>query len=324
MTARGIPAPRTIARPRRRPVAALALFAAVLVGSGLPTAGASAQQGAEISRIWLRIDRLEREIAALGRQMAGRGRGAGVAGSRQGMPAAGPAAARLEARLSALEQELRAVTGRIEELDYRVRQLDGRLTKAISDLEFRVSRLEQPGGAATPAAQPPPPGVLGTMPKSEAEALRGQAGPQAAPREAPAPAGARVALPEGPSTEQYAYAFGLLRKADYEGAEAALSQFLAAHPTDPLADNARYWLGETYYVRGDYVRAAEAFLDAYKRNKKGPKAADALLKLGMSLSRLGKKSEACTTFREISRAVPKASARIKKKVADEKRSIGCK
>jgi tol-pal system protein YbgF len=90
-----------------------------------------------------------------------------------------------------------------------------------------------------------------------------------------------------------------------------------------LADNARYWLGETYYARGEYARSAEIFLDGYEKNKQSPKAPDTLLKLGLSLSGLGKKKEACASFRELGRAFPNAPEPVKDRAAQESKRIAC-
>ena len=43
--------------------------------------------------------------------------------------------------------------------------------------------------------------------------------------------------------ERYAQAYDLLRQGKYDQAEAGFSAFLAQNPQDPLAENARYWLG---------------------------------------------------------------------------------
>ena len=91
-------------------------------------------------------------------------------------------------------------------------------------------------------------------------------------------------LPAGSASAQYNAAFGLLKQADYPAAEEALKTFIAQHPKDPLAGSAQYWLGETYYARGRYAEAASAFAEGYKNYPKGTKAADDLLKLGMSLA----------------------------------------
>jgi tol-pal system protein YbgF len=252
---------------------------------------------------------------------------------------AGPAVARLDVRLSELEQELRATTGRIEEMNFRLRQLDERLDKLVADVDYRLTRQgaatgpAPPGsqGAASPSVSPAEPGaagdrapmVLGRMPKSEMEARRGELSTSERPPSAEKAAEPDDVLPEGTPREQYAYGFGLMRKANYDEAETAFKEFLAAHPDDPLADNARYWLGETYYVRGDFARAAETFLEGYQRNKAGPKAPDTLLKLGMSLSALGKNKEACATYGELTRTLPDAPATIKGKADKERRRLGC-
>ena len=261
---------------------------------------------------------------------------------------AGPAVARLEVRLSELERELRATTGRIEEMNFRLRQLDERLDKLVADIDYRLTRLgAAPGGAAAtppasagpgmatapaPAAQPAAPAtagagapmVLGRMPKSELEASRAERSPSETAPSSEAGAAPGAAMPQGSSREQYAYAFGLMRKANYDEAEAVFKEFLAAHPDDPLAGNARYWLGETYYVRGDYTRASKTFLDSYQRDRTGPKAPDSLLKLGMSLSALGKNKEACATYGELIRALSDAPATIKSKADKERQRLGCR
>lgn len=114
-----------------------------------------------------------------------------------------------------------------------------------------------------------------------------------------------------------------MQKGNYAAAGEAFSDFLSRYPDDSLADNARYWLGESYYARGDYTRAAQTFFEAYDKNKSGPKAPDTLLKLGMALGNLDKKKEACASFRELGRTFPNASAAIKDKAAQESRRIGC-
>ena len=92
------------------------------------------------------------------------------------------------------------------------------------------------------------------------------------------------------------------------------SAFVQRYPNDPLAGNAQYWLGETYYVRKDYENAATAFAEGYQKYPESGKAADNLLKLGMSLGNLGKKSEACSAFARLDRDFPTAPANVKDRV----------
>ncbi len=57
-------------------------------------------------------------------------------------------------------------------------------------------------------------------------------------------------------------------------------QFLQSYPQSSLADNAQYWLGESYYVTRDFQNAAAAFQTVLDRWPDSRKAPDALLKLG--------------------------------------------
>ena len=135
----------------------------------------------------------------------------------------------------------------------------------------------------------------------------------------PSPGG----LPAGSASEQYNLAFGLLKQADYPAAEAALKNFIRQHPDDGLAGSAQYWLGETYYARGNYAEAAITFAEGYKRYPKGSKAADDLLKLGMSLARVNQKQNACTALVQLDRDFPNAGNGIKERAKDEKKRLGC-
>ena len=130
-------------------------------------------------------------------------------------------------------------------------------------------------------------------------------------------------LPSGTTKQQYDYAFGLLRKANYDKAEKALQEFVKNNPKDKLAVNARYWLGETFYVRAAYVQAAEVFLQGYQADPKGKKAADSLLKLGMSLSGLDKKREACSAFDKVIKDFPNISKGMRKTILREKQKNSC-
>jgi tol-pal system protein YbgF len=130
-------------------------------------------------------------------------------------------------------------------------------------------------------------------------------------------------LPAGSASEQYNAAFGLVKQADYPAAEQALKMFVAQHPKDPLAGSAQYWLGETYYTRGRYAEAAGAFAEGYKNYPKGTKAADDLLKLGMSLARANQKQNACLAFAQLDHDFPNPGSSLKEHSLTEKKRLGC-
>ena len=82
-------------------------------------------------------------------------------------------------------------------------------------------------------------------------------------------------------------------------------------------------MGETYFVRGQYKAAASSFLKGYSSYGQGGKAADSLLKLAMSLDRLGQKEAACSSFTELASKFPAAPQNVKARAQSERQRIGC-
>lgn len=191
----------------------------------------------------------------------------------------------------------------------------------------------QAGNPPPPPPAPPAPGTLGTLSQADIAALaaaqRASAGGGAVA--APAPAGATPAaapaagrvLPPGSAKDQYEYAYNLLRQRNYPEAEQAFREFVAQHKKDELSGNALYWLGETHYVRRQFEPAAIAFLEGYNSYPKGSKAADNLLKLGMSLSGLNRQKEACTTLAKLGKEFPDAPPNLKAVADNERRKLAC-
>ncbi|HXQ42493.1 MAG TPA: tol-pal system protein YbgF [Candidatus Udaeobacter sp.] len=295
-----------------------------------------------------KVDRLQQEVSDLERQVYnGQGSGTGAVATDTG---GASTAASQEVRLQQLEQQMRDLTGQVEKLGYSVQQLSARTAKLSQDVDFRLTQLEhnQPAAAAAAPAQPATTGAatgtdqgnqplkqsslapqtLGTLTQSQVQAAAQQpaAGetPPAATSAAETAAAAAYKLPGNTVEEQYQYAFGLLQQANYDEAEKALRAFVAQHPTDFLAGNAQYWLGETYYVRGRYEDAAVTFAEGYQKYPDNSKAPDDLLKLGMSLGQIGKKSDACVAFAELGKKFPSAPDNVLARVKDEKHRYGCR
>jgi tol-pal system protein YbgF len=299
------------------------------------------------------VQRLQRELSDLERYVY-----ASSGGDAAALPS-GNVAASQEVRLQQLESELGRVTGRLEEISFRIEQVAEQLERMNADIDFRLTQLEQGAGVGAGAptaatdgattgattmtvpdttgagtAAPSASGTLGTMSQAELEAqiaAQPDVDPTATGAGAPTTAGGTTAasvitpydLPGSTPEEQYEYAFGLLRQADYEEAEAALLTFLQRHPDDLLSGNAQYWLGETYYVRGNYQQAAVTFADGYQKYPNSGKAPDNLLKLAMALGELGKSQEACVALGQLRKEFPNAPANIQDRAARERQRHGC-
>lgn len=111
--------------------------------------------------------------------------------------------------------------------------------------------------------------------------------------------------------QQYNEALELVQRKRYEQAIEAFAGFLVRYPGHPNADNAMYWRGECYYALGNYFRAAEQFEGVVARFPKGNKVPDALLKLGMSQTRMGETEQANNAYQRLRSEFPYSEAASK-------------
>ncbi|WP_254869919.1 tol-pal system protein YbgF [Thalassospira sp. HF15] len=301
-------------------------------------------QDANMSR---QVEQLRKDLDLLQRYVYREGTGdAAQAAASSGGGASTPAAARQQVQISDLERTTSQLTGQLEQFDFRIRKMEDRLERLVADIDFRLSQLEG-GAVSTSGANADGAAAQGTA--AAPNAAQGGAGtgeplndrgtqlfgvienegqpPQipsgtAAASNTTAPTQSAAAT-TGTPEEQYREAFGLLRKQDFEAAEQALGNFVSNHPNDPLAGNAQYWLGETYYVRGQYENAAIAFTEGFQTYPDSTKAPDNLLKLGMSLANLGKNEDACTAFGHLLDNFPNASNVVLDRARQERKNRGC-
>ena len=206
----------------------------------------------------------------------------------------------IEDRLNQLQQTLTMMTGQIEQLQHRNAQLQQQMEKMQADYEFRIEQLEKGGGGARPGGAPAarPPG------------------------QAAAPAGAAPAAAAS-ADQLYDDAFKKLQEGDYAGAERGFKTFVQRNPQNKLAGNAQYWLGETYYARRDYQNAMTAFAEGYKNYRTSQKGPDNLLKLGITLSALNRKQDACAMFARFGQDYPRATDLQKRRIDQERQKNGC-
>jgi tol-pal system protein YbgF len=127
--------------------------------------------------------------------------------------------------------------------------------------------------------------------------------------------------PETPES-LYEHSNESLLRRQFGDAEQGFRGFLDKYPDHNLAGSAQFWLGETYYAQGDYRQAAQNFLSGYKQYPKSRRAPDSLLKLGMSLNKLGQTQQACASFGALSEQFPNA-VDAKKRAQTEFKRAGC-
>lgn len=299
------------------------IFIFILLAAFLPLpAFAQSYSNREVND---RMERLERDLMVLQRQVA---RGNGTLSPAMGgdnLPIAeGGGAAQAEVRLSAMDEEVRSLRGRVEENEFQLHQLNENFTKLQKDLEFRLNELEQKANAS-PA--PSPDAALPADGNAPEDLTPKDLGERSVPKGNP-PA-SQTAIPDEPQEfdtprDHYNYAFRLLNQTRYEDAANSFKSFTEKYPKDPLIGNAYYWLGETYYIRRDYVKAADQFRQGFEILPAGPKAADNLLKLAMSLNAMKNTKDACTVLGRVASKFKESSPSVAQKAVSEKARIGCK
>ena len=204
--------------------------------------------------------------------------------------------------LDALREENRRLRGQIESLQHQIGQLRRKQRDIYLDMDQRLSALQQGPAPAAPVA------------------AAGQGGSAAGAGPAPEPAMASATAGPGTGTggqadparaqADYKAAYALLdpQVRRYADAASAFEQFLKKYPDSPLAANARYWLGESYYVAQDNEHALAAFEQLLREHPDSAKAPGALYKIGRIRAARGERDEARAAFEQVVKQYPTAPA----------------
>ena len=209
-----------------------------------------------------------------------------------------------------LRDEIRSLRGEVERLRYDYENQSKRAKDQYIDVDRRLQRLE--GGApavATPAS-------------SGATTAASPAG--AAAPALPAPVGAATASAAvspiapvvisngggGTPEEENAYltTFDLLKNGKYDDAIRGFRAMLDKWPQGKYADNATYWMGESFYVKADYKSALAAFQSVLTKFPSSTRAPDAMLKVGLSQLELKQTDQGRATLQKVMQTYPNANA----------------
>lgn len=108
------------------------------------------------------------------------------------------------------------------------------------------------------------------------------------------------------AASEYRAGVELIKQGKHDEAVAALRSFLNANPRHEYADNAQYWLGESFYARKDYTRALAEFRTAIETYPRGNKVPDALLKVGYCYGAMGQADKARAVLEQVVNLYPKS------------------
>lgn len=200
----------------------------------------------------------------------------------------------IQVRLGEYDQLLRDMNGKVENIEYRLSVIEKKIETFDKDIDLRFEQMKKHGISAPVNAS------LDSKP-------------------------AQTSLPKNiKAKDLYESALNDLKNNKNTEAETKFLQFISNFPTDVLAGNAQYWLGEVYYKQQNFAKAAIAFKDGYSKFPEGTKGPDCLLKLGLSMKALGKKEEACTAFVNLPTIFSKTNADISLRAKKEAEALGCK
>jgi len=212
-----------------------------------------------------------------------------------------------------LQDEVRMLRGMLEEQTMELENLASRQRDQYLDLDQRITGLRgtSPGpivttdgvatsgaytaaGQAMPAVQEDLPEVRPTL--DAPSTVTAIAVPDTQARE----------ITASPLDEKAAYdqAFQSLKDLKYADAAEQFQSFLGHYPNSEYADNAQYWLGESYYVTRNYDIALEAFQSLLSTYPDSPKIADCLLKIGYTHYELKQWDQARAALTQVQEQYP--------------------
>jgi len=268
---------------------------ALIIGlSVLPVAPVAAQADQqtladirqELSVLYVEVQRLKRELSTTGAP------GTSVGGNTP-----------LE-RIDAIEAALQKLTAKSEQLENRINRVVTDGTNRIGDLEFRLCELETNCDIGNLSQGTTLGGVeVGTAPV--------------------------VTTPDTVDTTElavgeradYERAQEALASGDFRGAATQLETFTQTYPGSPLSADVNFLRGQAFENLDEMTSAARAYLEAFSGAPDGPKAPEALYKLGTSLGAIGQQNEACVTLAEVESRFPTAPAVQQANTA--MRDLGC-
>ena len=198
----------------------------------------------------------------------------------------------MNADMEAMQQEVRLLKGQVEELEYLInRKVQGyeatdkrnsermdEVSLSVSKIDKRLLQLEQYLNVGGKSGQPSPTKATAGPTKSKGTTDK----------------------------ELYDRARQAYDNGEMDKARQGFQKLIENHPKSARADNAQFWIGESYYREKWFERAILEFQTVIEKYPKGNKVPAAMLKQGLALLQIGEKSSARLILKELVKKYPKA------------------
>ncbi|HEU4344308.1 MAG TPA: tol-pal system protein YbgF [Candidatus Binatia bacterium] len=256
------------------------------------------------------IELIEREQRRL--RTGASGTQAEIASLRSDVDAIRSNIADTRATLQQLDRDFRAVKETIDETRYQMGRQLGQSSREgdqrVKDLEARLVKMDEALKAQENQLK-----AREEELKQLRESLAAQSAqaalPPAEPAEAPAAESDAIKRDYGAATRA-------LEQKDYKLAIGRFRDFLKKHPKSRLANNAQYWIGESYFALRQFDQAILEFDAVRRKYPQGEKVPAALLKQGFAFAELGEKVNARLILQEVVEKYPQSpeAARAKQRL----------
>ena len=248
-------------------------------------------------------------------------------------------------KLSEIESQFQELTNKFEEINFKLDKLSNRLSKVQSDNQLRFQDIElsllndnengkklskkfEKSNEQKNLPGSSQPQDLGSISYKDTDTNEASQKIQSVETTATIVTETFQAeekiLPNESPEKQYEFAQSLIQVGDYSTAERAFREFVISNPDHNLAGNAQYWYAETLRVRQLYTDAASAYLEGYQKYPKGEKAPENLLKLGISMVKIGEKDQGCKMINGVEKQYPDANQSVIQKAKYESQKFECK
>ena len=219
----------------------------------------------------------------------------------------------LRVEMEQLQEDVKKLSGRVEENEHLIKRAVerdlgdqdaaraelSRLKEKVAEMDAAVKRHEEYLGYGMPGAKAK--GAPGSGPAGQPEVEKGS--------------GTVPVEPKSGELVLYEKALASYREGNYEGAIEGFTDFLKKYPNSDRADNAQFWIGESYMALKQYEQAILAFQEVIKKYPDGNKVPNALLRQALAFLEIKDKTSCELLLKKIVKNYPGSS---EAKIAEKK------
>lgn len=200
------------------------------------------------------------------------------------------------AMINTLKEEIQTLRGRLEEKEYVLDQKIKAFEDSNQKREAKISEIDQ----------------TTSLNKDRIVRLEQYLNFESTERVSKSTEGVEkesdVLAKEGLSeNEIYKLAKQAFDQGDFETARNGFNKILKQYPESGRADNAQFWIGETYYREKWYEKAILEYQKVIEKHPQGNKVPASLLKQGFAFFNLGDKANARLILTELVKKYPKSN-----------------